>query len=71
MILVPLRVNVVTRMMFVAVILCFLSISAAADNILITVDENCNGHFANPNTGFNSSIPCGFKNDPGPGGLAT
>jgi hypothetical protein len=60
-----------------AVLACCLSMSAFAGsvsayllpngNIGITVDENCNGvlnGFAGPVT-----MPCGFQNDPGPGGL--
>jgi hypothetical protein len=38
-------------------------------SVSITVNENCNGTLTNTN-GFSATLPCGFQNDPGPGGLA-
>jgi hypothetical protein len=43
--------------------------NAQGFTITIDVDENCNGTLSNTN-GFSSALACGFKNDPGPGGLA-
>ena len=57
--------------MSAAVLVCCLSGSALADpfSVSTTVDENCNGLLTNT-AGFSSLLPCGFQNDPGPGGLA-
>lgn len=38
-------------------------------SVSISVNENCGGSFANT-SGFTGSLPCGFQNDPGPGGLS-
>jgi hypothetical protein len=47
------------------------SASAQAQfSITITLDENCNSSFTNT-AGFSSTLPCGFAQDPGPGGLAS
>jgi hypothetical protein len=42
--------------------------NAQGFSVTIGVDENCNGTLTNSN-GFNSALPCGLQNDPGPGGL--
>ena len=63
---------IVIQLILVAAFSCFVTTSAKADlvngNILITVDENCHGTI----NGFAdlSPLPCGFQNDPGPGGLS-
>ena len=61
------------RLFAVAILLCLSSLPAIAagifstGNIMIMVDENCNGMIFSPfGTG---NLPCGFQNDPGPGGL--
>src|SRR5262245_45052222 len=60
--------SALVRLISVAALVCCLSGSAWAFTISITVDENCNGLLTNSN-GFSSALPCGFQNDPGPGGL--
>jgi hypothetical protein len=71
------RKSLTIPLLLAAGVVCCVSISASAGttpflltngNIGITVDENCNGTI----NGFGGpqALPCGFANDPGPGGLA-
>jgi hypothetical protein len=53
----------------VALLICSSNAFAQGFSVNITVDENGNGSFTNSNS-FNSSLPSGQLQDPGPGGLA-
>src|ERR1700730_4129589 len=63
--------GVVLKVILISTFSGLLATSAKADlvngNILITADENCHGTI-NGFAGL-SPLPCGFQNDPGPGGL--
>ncbi len=58
--------------LFSGLVTAFLLTSASAQaqfSITITFNENCNSSFTNT-SGFSSTLPCSFAQDPGPGGLA-
>jgi hypothetical protein len=59
------------QLLSAAVLVCGLSGSAWATSFSVstTVDEDCHGVLTNTD-GFVGLLPCGFQNDPGPGGLA-
>ena len=65
----PIKSWAVPMLLPVVFVFCLSGSAFAQFSVSITVDENCNGLLTNT-VGGRAVLPCGFQNDPGPGGLA-